>query len=205
MEKEFINGIYLSYQNSKDLYEEAQILEKYQKTSRAYCLYHLSLEECGRFHMIYNFLFEYIEGEIKGKDFNYGKLRKRGYEDHQLKIKENFDGIFKITYITLALSKQNIDPKSFQEHFKEEIEEITKTYEAILEIKKELNDLKNKSLYLTYHNNKFVLPDHSIMTSDFFRIKELTTLSLKAIQKTLDFIEAKGGFDKLREHLKNGT
>lgn len=205
MEKEFINGIYLSYQNAKDLFEEAQILEKHQKTSRAYTLYHLSLEECGRFHLIYNCFSEYIEGEIKGKDFNYGTLKKRGYEDHQLKIKENFDGIYKITYITLALSKSNINPDRFEEDFKDEIEEITKAYEATLGIKDELNGLKNKSLYITFNNNKFISPDDSIMTSNYLRIKQLTTISLQAIQKILDFFEAKGGFVKMREHLKNGT
>lgn len=205
MEKEFINGIYLSYQNAKDLFEEAQILEKHQKTSRAYTLYHLSLEECGRFHLIYNCFSEYIEGEIKGKDFNYGTLKKRGYEDHQLKIKENFDGIYKITYITLALSKSNINPDRFEEDFKDEIEGITKAYEATLGIKDELNGLKNKSLYVTFNNNKFISPDDSIMTSNYLRIKQLTTISLQAIQKILDFFEAKGGFVKMREHLKNGT
>lgn len=205
MEKEFINGIYLSYKNAKDLFEEAQILEKYQKTSRAYCLYHLSLEECGRFHMMYNCLSEYIQGEIAGKDFNYGTLRKRGYEDHQLKMKENFDGIYKITYITLALSKTNTNPNKFQEDFKDKIEEITNAYESTLKIKDELNGLKNKSLYITYNNNKFISPDDSIMTSNYLRIKQLATLSLQAIQKTLDFFEAKGGFVKMREHLKNGT
>lgn len=205
MEKEFINGIYLSYKNAKDLNEEAQILEKYNKISRAYTLYHLSLEECGRFHLIYNCFSEYTQGEIKGKDFNYGTLKKRGYEHHQLKIKENFDGIFKITYITLALSKNPINPEKFEENFKNEIDQITKAYQATLEIKEELNNLKNKSLYVTFNNNKFILPENTISNADFSRIKFLTLISLQAMQKIIDFFEAKGGFEKMKENLTNGT
>lgn len=197
MEKEFINGIYLSYQNAKDLYEEAQILENHQKAGRSYCLYHLSLEECGRFHLIYNCFIEYIQGEITAKEFNYRTLKKRGYEDHQLKIKENFDGIYKTTYTILAITNSN--------KLEQEIEQITKAYEATIEIKDELNELKNKSLYITYENNKFRLPDNLIMTSDYIRIKKLTSLSLKAIERVLEFFEAKGGFDKLRENLKKSV
>lgn len=204
MEKEFINGIYLSYQNAKDLYEDAMILEKYHKSSRAYCLFHLSLEECGRFYMIYNCFIKYVTGEIKAKDFNYKTLRKRGYEDHILKLEENFEGLFTTTYTILALSSQINDPKQFEEEFEKEIEELLKSYNELNKIIDRLNELKNKSLYVIYENNKFLIPDDLIMTSDYLRVKKLSSLSLKAVGRVVDFFEAKGGFSKLRDNLKKG-
>lgn len=204
MEKEFINGLYLSYENAKSLFEEAFILEKHQKTSRAYCLFHLSLEECGRFHLIYNCLNDYIFKEITAKDFNFKTLKKRGYEDHKLKVQENFDGVFKMTYIMLAISKKTLDTNQFEIESKKEIEELTKAYKTTIKIKDELNDLKNKSLYVTFKDNKFNSPDELIIMSEYIRIKNLTTLGLNAIENLINFQESKGGFDKIRENIKNG-
>ncbi len=174
--------MYLSYRNAKDLYNDAEILEK-TTSSRAYTLYHLAIEECGRFHLLYNLFKEFVNNEITAKEFNFGTLKKRGYESHQLKIKENFDGIYRITYILLALSKNLENAEEFEEKHQVEIDELTKIYEETLKLKEELNELKNKSLYVTVVQNKFILPETMISYAAFHRIKKLATISIQAMQK----------------------
>lgn len=204
MDEKFIKALYLTYENAKSLFEEAEILEEKRKVGRAYTLYHLCFEECGRFHLINKFLGEYFSGEIKAKELNYGNLKKRGFENHNLKISENFKGIYFITYLSLY-AKSKIDLiEDFENEYKIEIEKITNQLNVLLEQENELNRLKNVGLYVTFNNNNFNLPDDAIMTSAFLQIKNLAVMSLNVVKKIIDYAENKGGFDKLKELHKEG-
>jgi len=104
MEKEIARALYLTYENAKSLWEEAQILKKNIKSSRAYTLFHLCFEECGRFHLIYNLYMSYVTKEISAIELNYGILKKQGYEKHNEKIIESFRGIYKMSYDHLFIN-----------------------------------------------------------------------------------------------------
>ena len=67
MKNKIIEAIYLTLQNAKDLYEEAEILKEHNKCGRAYSLYHLAFEECGRVEILKKFFILYFNVEIKNK------------------------------------------------------------------------------------------------------------------------------------------
>ncbi|NCP84617.1 MAG: AbiV family abortive infection protein [Bacteroidetes bacterium] len=202
MEKEIASALYLTYENAKSLWEEAQILKQNIKTSRAYTLFHLCFEECGRFHLIYNLHMSYVTNEISAKDLNYGYLKKKGYEKHNEKILESFRGIHKMAYVNLLINS-GLEPDSdWDLKLKDEIQELETRISELYENDVELNRLKNQSLYVTFENNKFNLPDDIITVRHFAIIEKIATISLKAIKRMVDFADAKGGYLEFKRILE---
>jgi AbiV family abortive infection protein len=78
MLKQIIQAISLTFENAQSLFEDATILKEKGKFGRAYSLFHLCFEESGRFYILYNVLMDYLAGEVKAKDINYGRLKKLG-------------------------------------------------------------------------------------------------------------------------------
>ena len=203
MKNKIIEAIYLTLQNAKDLYEEAEILKEHNKCGRAYSLYHLAFEECGRFHLLHNFFLEYVTGEIQLKDFNYGKLKEIGYERHDLKITKNFIGLFTNAFINLYNSTENESIESFEVNKKESIDRLLGELENLQQQETELNRLKNVGLYVSFKDNDFHLPDDTITLSQFMNIEKLSRISIIAVESNIKYIESKGGYAKLKENLEN--
>ena len=202
MEKEIVSALYLTYENAKSLWEEAVILKTNIKTSRAYALFHLCFEECGRFHLIYNLYMSYVTNEISAKGLNYGNLKKKGYEKHNEKIIESFRGIYKMLFVRLFINS-GLEPEAdFEKEIKNDIEELENKISELEEDDIELNNLKNKSLYITFENNKFNLPDDIITLKKFIIIEKISTISLKIVKEIIDFADAKGGFSEFKRILK---
>lgn len=202
MEKELIKALQLTYENANSLYEEAEILKEKLKIGRAYSLLHLCFEECGRFYILYNFLIEFFEGKIKAKDLNYGNLKKLGYESHETKISESFDGMLKTVGVFLMIKQQqqnlSIDSDEFNLKFKNLYQEI-KSYKKK---EKELNRLKNIGLYVTFENNKFHFPDDYFTARQYLDMQKIAKINLGLVKLVVDFFESKGGFLEMKKVLK---
>lgn len=192
MKKRIIEAIYLSLENAKGLYEEAEILKEHNKCGRAYTLYHLAFEECGRFHLLHCFFLEYATGEIQLKDLNYKKLKELGYERHDLKITKNFHGLFANAFINLYKQTENQSIESFEVNSKESIQKLLEVLENLQQRETELNRLKNAGLYVSFKDNKFHLPDNTITLSQFINIEKLARISIMAVESNIQYIESKG-------------
>jgi AbiV family abortive infection protein len=197
MTNKIIDAINLTHENAKGLYEEAEILYEHKKFGRAYTLFHLAFEECGRFHMLHTIFLKYISGEIKPKDINYGALKKLGYERHDLKISESFLGIYTIAYINLKKHHENTFAS--ENEFKKISDELLLELENSKKDEAELNRLKNVGLYVTFSENDFHLPDKTITVSQFLKIKKLAELSLHVSDFAMEFFKEKGGLENLRK------
>lgn len=202
MEKEFISALHLTYENAKSLFEEAEILHNNLKSTRAYTLYHFCYEECGRFFLIYKVFMEYVNEEISRKKLNIGTLKKLGYNDHEMKITECFHSIGKYAFANLYMKSGHSPDSDFDNLLKNETKELEN---AILELQKNklnLNTLKNKSLYITFDENKFQSPDDVIKLREYRYIQKIANIGLKFVEGQINFAESKGGFSKYRQHIK---
>jgi AbiV family abortive infection protein len=192
MINKFADAIYLTFENAKSLFEEATILEKHNKTSRAYTLYHLCFEECGRFQLLHSFFIEYLQGDIKPKDFNFGKLKKMGYESHEIKISQSFYNLYIYQYVTQRYGKDQVE---FEKTEKELLEQLRLWQSQ----ESEINRLKNVSLYVTFRDNEFHSPDTEIMLNRFVDIKKLAQLGLSITNDLIRYFDSKGGYQNLKE------
>jgi AbiV family abortive infection protein len=129
--------------NSRELYEEAEILKKHEKYARSYTLYHLSIEEIGKVFIIYKFLLndDYSEGKIKKFD--------KEFKEHKIKI----DFSTNINLIIHWLFKGNLALEAFKN--------LKYTNEQI----NDLNNFKNISLY-TFIDNENVFKPSDIINSE---------------------------------------
>ena len=191
MKKKIIQAIYLALKNADSLYEEAQILKEHKKFSRAYSLLHLSFEECGRVSMLHSFFLEYVRGDKTVRDLNYGNLKKRGFERHDNKISDAFAGNL-LMGIAKINQSEDLDKKKL-------LEEFTDSVTKLLNHGEELSRLKNASLYVSFHDNEFHSPENSIGFESFISMELLAKISLKSVHEIVEFVEAKGGFETLRE------
>ena len=129
--------------NSRELYEEAEILKKYEKYARSYTLYHLSIEEIGKVFIIYKFLLndDYSEDKIKKFD--------KEFKEHKIKI----DFSTNINLIIHWLFKGKLELEAFKN--------LKYTNEQI----NDLNNFKNISLY-TFIDNENVFKPSDIINSE---------------------------------------
>ncbi|SHK06210.1 AbiV family abortive infection protein [Epilithonimonas mollis] len=188
MEKEFLRGLELCIINSKNFFDDAKILDD-NKRIRAYTFYQLCIEECGRFYLIYNCLDEYYAGKIKAKDLNFGRLKK-SFESHTSKTHLNIQNLIINSLVFIEMS--NFENKNEIEHL------LLNNYNELINLKEELNSLKNDSLYVSFKNNKFILPDDKISLYKFQIIKNIARVSLKALLILKEFYESKGGFKNMK-------
>jgi len=202
MKEKMVNAIYFTLKNAKALYEEAKILKEHNKSARAYSLYHLAFEECGRFYMLHNLLLQYAAGEIKLKELNYGTLKKLGYERHDLKISKSFLGLFVTSILYLHNSTKNLVIEDFKNTNAEAIAKLKEEYNKLKEQETELNRLKNVGLYVSFKDNEFNLPDNTITQSQFMNIEKLAKMGLDSMEANIEYIESKGGYSKMRENFE---
>ncbi len=204
MINKIINAIYLTFENAKSLYEDAEILEERSKFGRAYTLFHLCFEECGRFNILYNLFQGYLSDEIKPKDINYGRLKRLGYEDHNTKISESFNRIYQTSFVFLMIAKDQNNDIEFKNKLDNKIEELHSMIEGLREYESDMNRLKNVGLYVTFNNNNFNLPDKTITVTEFLRIKEFAHLGLESLERIIEFADSKGGFREFKRLISEG-
>ena len=183
MLKKFIELLYKTKENANSLYDDANILFNSNRKERAYTLYHLSFEECGRFFIVLKNLTNYHNGKIQLRDLNYGKLKSQGYERHVSKLKESVLKMFALPILNAS---------------EEEIDYLTKKYDELFADINFSDEKKNLSLYVSYKDNNFYLPSESIQQSDVDKAKILSEIQLDTINKILSHLEINGWFNTLK-------
>lgn len=160
-----IDGITKSLENANSLFEEAIILEKHAKVERAYLLFQICIEETGKANALHHLL---LTEEFKDK----AMLTKflKDFKDHKFKIKQSIS----VDTITASLIENSEERLTF-------IDFIAKQYENISKI----NDLKNYSLYVSYFENHFLLPNVFINKKLLGNIKFLAQTRLLASKQLL--------------------
>ena len=191
MKNKFSDALLITYNNAVQLYEDATLLEKNNRFSRAFTLYHISFEEAGRFSLLVKNLFKYFLGEIKASDLNYGNLKKQGYENHIEKLNESLLCMFKLPIFN-TLVNENGEPY-----------DLLKIYEQFSEDIPKLNKLKNDSLYITFENNSFKSPSDLIDEDSIYQAKTFAEIQIDTMKKMLVWIEEKGGISEIEKELKN--
>jgi len=173
-------------------------LEERGKFGRAYSLFHLCFEECGRFYILYNLFGKFLRNEIHPKEISYGKLKKLGYEKHDTKISESFNGIYQTSSVLLMIAKDQTSNESYKDQLQIFIDELDSIVEEMKQYESEMNRLKNVGLYITFHENNFHLPDRTITVTQFYRIKKFAELGLKSLDRIMEFAKSKGGFKEFK-------
>lgn len=187
MLNKFISLLYKTQDNSRSLFEDAELLSNNDRKERAYTLYHLSFEESGRFFIVLKTLMNYYIGNIELRDLNYGNLKNQGYEKHISKLKES---VLKMFTLPILNATEN------------EIEYLTKKYNEFFNDITSSDKKKNLSLYVSHKKNDFYTPSESIESFDVEKAKTLAEIQLATINKFLVYIEKDGGFETIKERIK---
>jgi len=163
----FFDGINKALSNASDLITDAEILLNNNRFSRAYTLYHLSMEETGKASMLFFFLLH--------DDYKNPKEQKRilkEFRDHKLKTQAAMSIDMLVAYL--------IENKAIKKKLIENLQEQERNINHF-------NDLKNNSLYTSFINNKFYKPSQVISEQRVKYLKFYAEIRLSAIQQ---FIEA---------------
>lgn len=143
--KELKNGFDLALENARDLFDEAKGLAIFEHYSRAYTLYQLSIEEVGKCFILLRAL---IEGSL-GVNIDYHYLKTLGYFDHQSKTRT-------------SLGAESVMLKFFEKNIGHGVTEFLKELKYEAQHVKDINALKNESLYVGFNGNKFIAPKSAI-------------------------------------------
>ncbi len=169
-DQKIFEGMKKCYDNGVLLLEEAYILSKANKYSRAYALCQLAIEEFAKPSILFGLLIDKFEG----RNIDYPKYNKifKGHTE-----KTEFSIEWEIA--TFKYFKEQTGS-----NFADKV--IQKSEEYLTRIK-EFNDLKNESLYVSIKNNDFQLPSDIIDKEKFesiFGIASFRKLSLQLFEKS---------------------
>lgn len=181
MVKKIRLGIDLSLKNALSLFDDGELLYANKRIPRAYTMFHFSLEEVGRFHMLLGIYLGVLTGRIKKSDANFRLLKSKGYENHLIKLEKSLS-------FSLAISKELI--KKTGGNIK--INEAEYLYEKMKNKIKDFNIMKNKSLYVNFQNNSFVLPEDNVSTTRVEEIKDLAEIGIVLSKNVLNALEKEG-------------
>ena len=171
VEEKYLRAMYLTYEHSVELFNDAELLRQNEKKERAYTFYHFSFEEAGRFFILGEAFFNCILGEIPAKNLNSKYLKDKGYENHIQKLE-------------VSTLKMFINP-FFNMNLSEEKDVLLKIYDDMKANISKLNDNKNKSIYIHFEKNNFKSPKDLITNDDLEYIRSLAELQLMNIKKLL--------------------
>ena len=143
-DKDLEKAYNLTFNNAKELIEEADGLRIFERYPRAYTLYQLTIEEIGKCNIIYSAILDFYMGTTI--DNNY--LKKRGFFDHKEKTKS-------------SLSSELIAIKSFEKHIGKETNLSQKVVDDYNNVE-EINNKKNQSLYVGLIGDNFFAPSSMI-------------------------------------------
>ena len=171
VEEKFLRAMYLTYEHSVELFNDAELLRQNEKKERAYTFYHFSFEEAGRFFILGEAFFNCILGEIPAKNLNSKYLKDKGYENHIQKLEVSTLKMFITTFLNMKSA--------------EEEKVLLEIYDDMKANISKLNDNKNKSIYIHFEENNFKSPKDLITNDDLGYIRSLAELQLMNIKERL--------------------
>lgn len=164
--------------NAYELILDAQILEQNKRVSRAFTLYHLSLEEVSKASYCISVL---SEGSFNDKS-KIGELKKL-FKDHVFKLQKS--SAIDLLWVQLDMDKN-------PNQARKKMEELINYYNHVPDFDK----LKNRSLYTSYFDNSFSNPE------DFFTENHVLLVKIYS-QRRLAIV--KGLWEIIKENLSEIT
>lgn len=152
-EEEILIGLPIIIRNAELLFDDADLLEKSDRTARAYSLFQLSLEEIAKAFMLL--------GALLFEDISDNDVQKRlGKEilKHDIKLKKS---------IGIEIFLSEIMKSINEEKYKEWFHRLTEEYKDI----EMMNKRKNFGFYVSFSKNKFQSPNELIKKEDVEKIK----------------------------------
>ena len=157
-------GYELSLDNAKQLQTEAKILVSAKHYSRAYSLFQLAKEEVGKCMLLQIAMIADVFGEFV--DIKW--LNEKGFCDHQAKTKFGL-GLYDV-FVTFAEQYCNKNLSLIHEELKNAAKNI-----------KQIDHLKNSSLYVGFTGNKFMHPQ-DVVTEEMVHNIELETVTTQHLK-----------------------
>lgn len=171
---DIIHGMFLSIENAKALIDDAELLMDNGRIARTFVISQLASEEIGKAFILYNL---YMALKIDGIPIDHKKIRKAFY-DHKSKT-------FEATMADFMIVSEK---KLTDEDEKKAIEGLCK---EIIKGREEYNTLKNRGLYISFEDGKFIKPEDSISHSEasasLTKAKERYNMTLKITTREVDF------------------
>ena len=183
--KKAINGIAACFRNSKALLEDANILFDSKKYCRSFALSQFSIEEAGKSLILFEVYFKILIGKRNEIDFS--------------EVSKNFK-----SHISKSLKTVLME---FREHPYDTLKE--KEYDEFIKtITKEIDDsktkydkLKNQSLYVSYNNNNFFMPEDlftkEVSKNHLLKAKQRLNICSGHITKYLSIISDANSNEKI--------
>lgn len=185
---DIINGMFLSIDNAKSLIEDAELLLKHRRFARTFVISQLASEEIGKAFILYNL---YMALKIDGIPIDHKKIRKAFY-DHKSKTFEATMADFMI------VSEMRLS----EEEEKVAVEALCK---EIVRGREEYNTLKNRGLYISFEDGKFLKPEDSISKNEAVnslkKAKERHKMTYKIAKREVDFDLDNGTHPRLHTDL----
>jgi len=167
-----LNGIRKSYDNAVELISEAEILRDNRKWSRAYTLCQLAIEELGKVPLLFQLLFD----RIISPKIDYKEINKIFY-DHKLKTEESIRGVI----ASLQVYKDKFGS--------EWVDNLIEKLEISISEVEELDNRKNKSIYVSIKENDFQSPNELIGEKEFDEIYGKTIFPKMAFRSLIVGLE----------------
>jgi AbiV family abortive infection protein len=164
--EKLIEGIKKCYANGDSLLNDAFTLGESKKFSRAYTLGQLAIEEFAKVPLLLSVLIERLEGN----NVDYDKYEKT-FKDHTLKTELGIDW-------EIAMWKHYK-----QETGKDFVDKLIDKSNEYRHQLKELNDLKNESLYVSIKDNEFQSPTEVFNEDKFNSIMGIASFRKIMLQR----------------------
>ena len=142
---ELSNGAVLSFENAKELFQEAVILYGHGSICRAYFLHQISIEECGKIELI-------------GR---YATAHLMGFPLETKKIKSSISSHKAKNYANAYMLPRNKDEENALKE-KDWEKAINAFHDQKQDFHQKSNSRKNASLYVDFKNGKFLSPKDQI-------------------------------------------
>ena len=181
-----ISGIKKSYANAESLLSDAYTLGQSKKFPRAYTLCQLAIEEFAKVPLLFDLLMGRLT-ETRIDDEKYDKI----FKDHTLKTEFSIE-----TEISMFEYYKHKSGMKF-------VDNIIEKSPDYLDQARELNDLKNESLYIIIKNNDFQSPSEVISEDEYNSIMGTALLRQTMLQFFTKFNEK--DIDKIKSALNKHT
>ncbi|MDZ7658149.1 AbiV family abortive infection protein [Fodinibius sp.] len=156
-------GYDLTYENARELIEDAQLLKKSQRYSRAYTLFQLAIEEIGKCRLIWCGMIDFYQGKQISEEY----FKDNNFLWHNAKTKSSLKA--QLEAILLFEMQTGNSLQKMKDAIRNDYENIP-----------ELNSLKNKSLYVDIENEEFISPKDQITEEMVDKIELKARIRLEA-------------------------
>lgn len=166
-DSELITGVKKCIANAESLVRDANILKGHKSNERAYTLFQLAIEEIGKASLV----FHYATSSDNEKLSQLNNFKKE-FLNHKAKTTKAIH----LDYAFLSSIKGKAEKQEFFLSILQEYENLDS-----------FNDLKNYSLYTSFIENKFVMPNEIITEHLLKGIEERAIARLQMMKSLLEF------------------